>query len=171
VPFRIIQKDHATCRFRAQAQGRKVNTFIKRQLLLKMLFYSKKLCASAPLREITVPTPVNRTTPITTCFPRRAAGAQSEHIHQETSSPKMLFHCKKLRASAPLREITVPAPSTARPPARRIFRAESFSGRPFTQRVIPVSFASESSALQRLCGRLHRGVLVRLWFRVRQAIL
>jgi hypothetical protein len=65
-----------------------------------MLFHCKKLCASAPLREITVAMPVNLTTPSTTYFSRRGAGAQSEHIHQETSSPKMLFHCKKLCASA-----------------------------------------------------------------------
>jgi hypothetical protein len=91
--------------FRAQAQGRKVNTFIKRQLLLKMLFYSKKLCASAPLREITVPTPVNRTTPITTYCSRRGAGAQSEHIYQETSSPKNALSLQKApRLSASARD-------------------------------------------------------------------
>ena len=33
--------------FRAEAQGRRVNTFIKRHLPLKMLFHCKKLCASA----------------------------------------------------------------------------------------------------------------------------
>jgi hypothetical protein len=31
---------------------------------------------------------------------------------------------------------------------------------------IPVLFASENSALTRLCGRLYRGVLVGLWFRI-----
>ena len=44
--------------FRAEVQGRRVNTFIKKHLPLKMLFHCKKLCGSAPLREITVLTPV-----------------------------------------------------------------------------------------------------------------
>jgi|GEM_PF-6793724 len=108
VPFRTIQKNHATCRFRAEAQGRRVNTFIKRHLLLKMLFHSKKLSASAPLREIILFTlSASRTTvtdsaiqdnpkkPCDLPFSRRGAGAQSEHIHQETSSPKNALSSQK----------------------------------------------------------------------------
>ena len=134
VPFRTIQKIQTNCCFRAEAQGRRVNTIIKRHLPLKMLFHCKKLSASAPLREIILFTlSASRTTatesaiqdnPKNPCdlpFSRRGAVAQSEHIHQETSSSKMLFHCKKLYASAPLREITVPTPVDRTTPSTTYF--------------------------------------------------
>jgi hypothetical protein len=51
VPTPVNRTTPSTTYFRAEAQGRRVNTFIKRHLPLKMLFHCKKLCASAPLRE------------------------------------------------------------------------------------------------------------------------
>jgi hypothetical protein len=71
-----------------------------------MLFYCKKLSASAPLREITVPTPVNLTT--TQHDVLFAQGREVNTIIKKHLPKKMLFYCKKLCASAPLREITVP---------------------------------------------------------------
>ena len=102
VPFRTIQKIHTNCCFRAEAQGRRVNTFIKRHLPLKSSFIAKssapqRLCArSQCLRQLTARPPARRSF---------RAGAQSEHNQQETSSPKnALLLQKALRLSASARD-------------------------------------------------------------------
>jgi hypothetical protein len=90
--------------FRAGAPGRRVNTFIKRHLPLKSSFIAKnsaplRLCAGSQcLRQLTA-------LPSTTYCSRRGAGAQSEQIHQETSSPKNALPLQKaLRLSASARD-------------------------------------------------------------------
>jgi hypothetical protein len=121
---------------RAEAQGRRVNTIIKKHLLLKMLFYCKKLSASAPLREITVPTPVNRTTPSTTYCSRRGAGRRVNTFIKRHLPKKCSFIAK---SSAPLRlcaRSQCLRQLPARPPARRIFRAEAQGRRVLFRKVV-----------------------------------
>ena len=129
IPKTVLNKIHANCCFRAEAQRRRVNTISKRHLPLKMLFYCKKLRGSAPLREITVPTPLpssymfnclslKMSVPFRTiqkihtncCFRAEPQRRRVNTISKRHLPLKMLFHRKKLCASAPLREITVPTP-------------------------------------------------------------
>ena len=97
-----------------------MNTFIKRHLPLKCSFIAKssapqRLCArSQCLRQFTA------RPPSTTFCSLRGAVAQSERIHQGTSSSKKLFHRKKLCA-----RLQCPRQLTAQPPTRRSFRAEA----------------------------------------------
>jgi len=151
-----------------------VNTFIKRHLLLKMLFHCKKLSASAPLREIILFTlSASRTTatesaiqdnpkkPCDLPFSRRGAGAQSEHIHQETSSPKNALPLQKAqRLCASARDHSIYSVSFPNDRYRKchsgqskktmrlaVFAqrrrgAETYSGRPFTQRVMSAFITS-----------------------------
>jgi hypothetical protein len=147
VPTPVDRTTPTTTYFRAEAQGRRVNTFIKRHPPAKNALHCKKLRASAPLREITVPTPVNRTTLSMTYFRAEAQGRRVNTFIKGHLPLKMLFIAK---SSAPqrlcarsqcLRQLT------ALPPPLRIFAqrrrgAESYSGRPCTQRVIPVFITS-----------------------------